>query len=836
MATNPLQTKVYKTIETINRLQRQRQNDWVTWQQVAKVQEGSEALAEELSGWASLPEYRGLFAQDRHNRKVCLTPEGILALHSSAPKPQSEMEKIAAIIKKYAGQLRRLQFEIESIVPIGNSQRRIVHAVRVELSDAVVPNDAPVVIVPEKGGVWVNGRVVGQDANNGTLFLALESRCRGDLLPARLEVDRAFLLNQLATSLGKLETFPPLGRSLTEPDPKAIFPIRGEDSAVVAESLASLKPPWTRFLWGPPGAGKTYGLARLMLRLIERHPDERILLVSPSNLAVDVAFLQFINQLETHPLRHLLEERRLLRFGYPRKTEILSQSPLLGSAEHEAVSQQIAKKGKEVRDAAAQELPEEDQAILRAELLDLQEQLKKLVVDHVNSCQIVATTTAQAYSPHSPITAQQWDTVLVDEVTMVPPAICLYLSSLASKRLLLAGDPRQLGPIFEARGDTAREVEIWIGRDVFDFARLSSGGGRERQIRTDDYRLARITSQRRCTRDIWQPIANLYTEVASKVDEVRRWPLRQVDPGNGRGLVLVDVGRERPEARCELMQKSWGNQGTAALAVEIVQQLTSQFEAGTISSVAIITPYRAQYRLIKQLLREHNLKQKVEVGTIHQFQGSEADVVIFDMVDGPGRSKPGQLLVGDTGLRLVNVAISRARGKFIMLADQQWCRSTMRRGENPLLWDVVVGKTAVRLQQPTTAEHPKTLRKSEKEKPQIQSDPPTKSTTTKVAEHPLPLHKSEKAKPQTQPDRPTSFTSTEPLALKVNFTPEKIWAMGEGDGYLIPNTNVKRRLRRVLSQGGLFDQYDADRRISICEGRGKRYRIDHDKKLIICEH
>ena len=329
--------------------------------------------------------------------------------------------------------------------------------------------------------------------------------------------------------------------------------------------------------------------------------------------------------------------------------------------------------------------------------------------------------------------------------------------------------------------------------------------------------------------------------------------------------MLVDVGRERREARCEPMQKSWGNQGTAALAVDIVQQLASQFTDLTMPSVAIITPYRAQYRVIKQLLRDHNLKQKVEIGTIHQFQGSEADVVIFDMVDGPGRSKLGQLLVGDTGLRLVNVAISRARGKFILLADQQWCRATMSCGENPLLWDVVVGKTAVQLQQPTTADHPKTVRRSEKEKPQIQSDPPTKSTTTKVAEHPqsvhkfekakpqiqsdpptalttakviehpLPLHKSAKAKPQTQPDRPTSFTSTEPLALMANFAPEKIWAMGEGDGYLIPNINVKRQLHKILSQGGLFSQYDADRHISVWEGNGKRYRIEHNKRAIFCE-
>lgn len=813
MTIDTIPHKVYETIKTINCLQKRQQKDWVTWQQVAKHQEGSEALADELSAWACLQEYSHLFTQAQNNRGVCLTPEGIQALQTCPPPQQSEMQKIAAIIKKYAGQLRKLTFEVESIDPIRNSQRRIVHAVRIELSDALVPNDALVAIVPTKGGAWVNGRVVGQDANTGTLFLALESRCRGDLLPARLEVDRAFLLNQLATSLGKLETFPPLGRSLTEPDPEAIFPIRGEDSAVVADSLASLKPPWTRFLWGPPGAGKTYGLARLMLRLIESHPGERILLVSPSNLAVDVAFLQFINQLKTHPRRQLLAERRLLRFGYPRKTEILSESQLLGSIENEAVNQMIAQKGKEVRDAATHEFPEEKQAVLRAELLDLQEQLKKSVFDHVAKCQIVATTTAQAYSPHSPITAQQWDTVLVDEVTMVPPAICLYLSSLAIKRFLLAGDPRQLGPIFEARGDTAREVETWMGRDVFDFANLSRGVGEARQIRIDDYRLARITSQRRCTCDIWQPIANLYKEVESNVDEVRLWPLRKVHPGNGRGIVLVDVGRERDEARCELIQKSWGNQATAALAIEVVQQLTSQFEAGSTPSIAIITPYRAQYRMIKQLLRELELKQKVEVGTIHQFQGSEADIVIFDMVDGPGRTKPGQLLTGDTGLRLVNVAISRARGKFILLAHQQWCRSAMTRAQNPLLWDVVMGKTAVPLLNEKVE-----LARVHPEQPRVKITEPKVEPSQPIAQTPL------------------NRVQSGPVVLGIDVSAAQIQAMKTGDVYSIPNKTIKKQLNTVLSQMGLASQYDVSSHISNWQGKGMCYRVDHGKKFVICEH
>lgn len=79
----------------------------------------------------------------------------------------------------------------------------------------------------------------------------------------------------------------------------------------------------------------------------------------------------------------------------------------------------------------------------------------------------------------------------------------------------------------------------------------------------------------------------------------------------------------------------------------------------------------------------------LEIGTIHQFQGSEADIVIFDVVDGRGRKKLGQLLRDDAGVRLVNVAITRARGKLILLADRKWYQMNVHRSENPLLWDIL---------------------------------------------------------------------------------------------------------------------------------------------------
>jgi len=57
---------------------------------------------------------------------------------------------------------------------------------------------------------------------------------------------------------------------------------------------------------------------------------------------------------------------------------------------------------------------------------------------------------------------------------------------------------------------------------------------------------------------------------------------------------------------------------------------------------------------------------------VHRFQGNERDIVILDTVD-TDPLKPGVLLTdvspGSTSSNLINVSISRARGKLIIIAD-----------------------------------------------------------------------------------------------------------------------------------------------------------------------
>lgn len=106
--------------------------------------------------------------------------------------------------------------------------------------------------------------------------------------------------------------------------------------------------------------------------------------------------------------------------------------------------------------------------------------------------------------------------------------------------------------------------------------------------------------------------------------------------------------------------------------VEIVHQLTSgettfinqKGEEATLttSDIKIITPYNAQVQAIKQQL------PTIEVGTVDKFQGQEAPVIIYSVATSSLEDAPRGMDFLFSPNRF-NVAVSRARTRFIMVAN-----------------------------------------------------------------------------------------------------------------------------------------------------------------------
>ena len=95
---------------------------------------------------------------------------------------------------------------------------------------------------------------------------------------------------------------------------------------------------------------------------------------------------------------------------------------------------------------------------------------------------------------------------------------------------------------------------------------------------------------------------------------------------------------------------------------EVVERL---LETLSPDQIMVLCPYRAQRSILKSNLRRKNIKG-VEVRTVHRAQGSECHTIIFDSV----LASTEFLNNDENGPRLLNVALSRAKARLILVVSR----------------------------------------------------------------------------------------------------------------------------------------------------------------------
>ena len=103
-------------------------------------------------------------------------------------------------------------------------------------------------------------------------------------------------------------------------------------------------------------------------------------------------------------------------------------------------------------------------------------------------------------------------------------------------------------------------------------------------------------------------------------------------------------------------------------------------QAGT--KVLIVAPYKPHVTLVNKMIENEYRKWKipaeyynlVRAGTIHSFQGSEADIVIFDLVVDEPHYKVGLFMqdqkISESARKMFNVAVTRAKFKLYVVGKQ----------------------------------------------------------------------------------------------------------------------------------------------------------------------
>ncbi|MFE8696290.1 AAA domain-containing protein [Cytobacillus sp. FJAT-53684] len=532
----------------------------------------------------------------------------------------------------------------------------------------------------EWGKKLADGRILSSEGRS--VIIEIKENLGPTLSESYMLYDPWELLDQLFQRLEDMkESKRKRGRikKLMDPSMPAKHPTDNIKSNVHELILRSKYNPVT-FVWGPPGTGKTHTLARVVANKYLK--DARVLVLSHSNQAVDVLMAEVSIFVEK---KGHLREGDLLRYGSQAGEAIQNRPFLTASHLIEKHHSNLAENKEaliEERRFIKLDLSKSFSKRDSDRLLDIEKKLAAVLekvrqkeLQFLQDAKIIGTTLAKAANDPA-IYEKEFDLVVVDEASMAYVPQTAFAVSLA-KRAIICGDFKQLPPIASARHPLVSE---WLREDVFHKSGVSEWVN-EGKLHPH---LFLLKEQRRM-----HPEISLFTNkyiyhslvgdhksvLTSRQDISRRLPFQD------RASILLDTSGAGEYCITERFSKSRINLWQLLLSFQLVHEA---YVGGT-RSIGYVTPYRAQAVLLEQLLNELYEEELGEAdivaATVHRFQGSERDVMIFDTVDSEPQDRAGMLLTGKESERLLNVAITRTKGKFIHLCNHKFVRNRVYRNK-----------------------------------------------------------------------------------------------------------------------------------------------------------
>ncbi|WP_327054040.1 AAA domain-containing protein [Halomicrococcus gelatinilyticus] len=261
----------------------------------------------------------------------------------------------------------------------------------------------------------------------------------------------------------------------------------------------------------------------------------------------------------------------------------------------------------------------------------------------VDGADVVAATTNAA----AQFETDRFDVAVVDEATQASrPATAIVLD--CAERLLLSGDHKQLPPY------SAAEPAAETGQRISLFEHLVDRYG-------DDVRVL-LKRQYRMNETIAAfPNRAFYGGRLETADRNHEWRVADLAP-----LVGIDVSGEE---RREPGGHSFYNPAEAAVVVREVGRLV---EAGVSpEDVGVISAYSGQIGRIRSRLDGSDVDDagQVTVDTVDSFQGGERDVIVISFVRSNDEGRSGFLETPEEGPRRLNVALTRARKRLVLVGD-----------------------------------------------------------------------------------------------------------------------------------------------------------------------
>lgn len=316
---------------------------------------------------------------------------------------------------------------------------------------------------------------------------------------------------------------------------------------------------------------------------------------------------------------------------------------------------------------------------LNTKIGEIDAKLAKVEHEVINKAAVIGATLTKVYLSDD-IQGRRFDTVILDEASMAPIPALWAAALLSDNNLIIVGDFKQLPPIVLSNNELTKK---WLGRDIFEVSGL-----KERWEKDDspDYFIP-LVEQRRMLPEISE-VANLFYDgilqnastIPDGFQKFSEWYVNNWHYDNP--VLLVETGPLNAWVTSVVKGGSSSrlNFLSAAVSVDLAEQLLSPDRPkrieGSPKRILLVSPYRAHAKLISLLLQDfEHLEDEVVAGTVHSFQGSEADVVIFDLVVDEPHFRVNLFMPSlDEQLKcLLNVALTRARFRLIVLGDFDYC-------------------------------------------------------------------------------------------------------------------------------------------------------------------
>ncbi|WP_367866452.1 AAA domain-containing protein [Pedobacter sp. WC2423] len=412
---------------------------------------------------------------------------------------------------------------------------------------------------------------------------------------------------------------------------------------------------------GPPGTGKTTTLVQAIKALIKQD-HQQILVVAPSNTAVDLLSEKLAD-----------EGLNVLRVGNPARVSERLTALTLDSkmSEHSSMKEMknLKKQANEYKNLAHKykrnfgKAEQEQRKALFSEAHKIMKEVgnteQYIIDDLVTKAQVITATLVG--SNHYTVRNRHFHTVVIDEAGQALEPAC-WIPVLKAEKVIFAGDHCQLSPTVKS------DVAAKNGLSTTLLEKCVSLHPEAVVLLEEQYRMnEQIMGY--SSRVFYEDKMKAHVSVATRVLMDGEAPVEFVD--------TAGCGFEE-----KLEGTSTTNSEEGVFLMKHLTQLVNKVKDSGVAlagfpSIAVISPYKQQVYLLKELLLNTPelmvYADKIAVNTIDSFQGQERDIVYIGLTRSNSEGVIGFL----ADVRRMNVAITRAKKKLVVIGDS----ATLSRSE-----------------------------------------------------------------------------------------------------------------------------------------------------------